>query len=168
MKIFKLAIISIVGLFLVITAMSLLLPSTVIISRAININQPFNVVYPLVNNVHQWQKWMDLYDSSQVKTSGITSGKGASISLGDLRIKIFDTTSHSISAYWQTGDNKPLPGKIDVIANDSTGPVTVQWQFTQTVKWYPWQKFATIVSDQALGPTMEKSLDNLKKLAEDE
>jgi hypothetical protein len=35
------------------------------------------------------------------------------------------------------------------------------------LKWYPWEKFASIIFDRQLGPYMERSLGNLKKLAED-
>jgi hypothetical protein len=38
----------------------------------------------------------------------------------------------------------------------------VQWYFDFRLKWYPWEKFGSIVFDQQLGPSMESSLENLR------
>lgn len=47
------------------------------------------------------------------------------------------------------------------------GSVTVvQWYFDFTFKWYPWEKFSSIIYDKQLGPQMEQSLLNLKRLLE--
>jgi hypothetical protein len=45
---------------------------------------------------------------------------------------------------------------------------TVQWYFDFVFRWYPWEKFSSIVYDKQLGPAMEKSLNNLKDLIEKE
>jgi len=42
----------------------------------------------------------------------------------------------------------------------------VQWQFEQKLKWYPWEKFASLMSDKIMGPMMEANLDELRKLVE--
>jgi hypothetical protein len=42
----------------------------------------------------------------------------------------------------------------------------LQWYFDIKLRWYPWEKFGSIVFDKQLGPPMEKSLGNLKKLLE--
>ncbi len=166
MKIIKLAAISIVGFFLLLTAFSLLLPSKVIISRAIDINAPLDTVYNMVNDLSKWQLWMDNYDSTPATLSPITSGTNASIKMGLVKVVINKAKPKQIEATWQSGENTPLPGSFNFISNDNFGHITLQWQFIQKVKWYPWEKFATIVSDNALGPYMEKSLDNLKKQVE--
>jgi hypothetical protein len=44
----------------------------------------------------------------------------------------------------------------------------VQWYFDFVFRWYPWEKFSSIVYDKQLGPAMEKSLNNLKDLIEKE
>ena len=59
MRLIKLGIISVVVLFGLITAMSMLLPSQVIISRAIDINRPLVTVYEAVTDLSKWKGWMD-------------------------------------------------------------------------------------------------------------
>jgi hypothetical protein len=41
----------------------------------------------------------------------------------------------------------------------------VQWYFDFEVNWYPWEKFGSILFDRQLGPSMERSLETLKKNA---
>jgi hypothetical protein len=48
----------------------------------------------------------------------------------------------------------------------SNGYTVVQWYFEFKVKWYPWEKFASILFDRQVGPTMERSLDKMKTLVE--
>jgi hypothetical protein len=81
-------------------------------------------------------------------------------------VTIKEALPGKIKALWQTGKKDPVEGEFNFFAKDSAAPITLQWNFTQKVKWYPWQKFASIVSDKTLGPFMEKSLENLKKEAE--
>jgi len=44
---------------------------------------------------------------------------------------------------------------------------TTQWYFDFYFKWYrPWEKFGSIIYDKQMGPSMEKSLTQLKALVE--
>jgi hypothetical protein len=53
------------------------------------------------------------------------------------------------------------------LIGDSLQKVTVvQWQFEQKIKWYPWEKFGSMMNDKILGTMMEKNLGNLRKLIE--
>ena len=164
MKIVKLAFFSVVILFLVITAMSLLLPSTIIISRAVDINRPADSIRPLVGDVKNWPGWMENFTNATVSTT--TSGSGAHIIANKVKVTILTADSSQVKANWQAGNSRSLQGQFNFVRSESDEITTVQWQFTQHLKWYPWEKFASIVSDKALGPQMEKSLDNLKSLAE--
>ena len=81
MRIIKLGLISAVFLFLVVTAISLLLPSTVNISRAIDVNAPFDTVYTNLNDLSNWKKWIAGYDSINTTISQPSTGKGAVINM---------------------------------------------------------------------------------------
>jgi hypothetical protein len=166
MRFLKLGIISVVFFALLLTAISLLLPSTIHISRAIDINAPAEVVYANVNNFANWKKWYADYDSSASVLSANTTGASAGLTIKKTSIKILESSPKQVKAIWQSENNNPLPGEFNFISQDSSSNMTIQWRFTQTVKWYPWQKFASIISDKAIGPAMEKSLENLKNVSE--
>ena len=167
MRLVKLGIISVVVLFGLITAMSMLLPTQVIISRAIDINKPMDSVYEVVTNLNRWHGWMDYYDAAVTSFSTPAKGKGAYIKMGKVRVDITAIEADKMDGIWQSADNRPLPGSFNFVSSNNRQTVTVQWQFIQKVAWYPWEKFASITSDKVIGPYMEKSLDNLKKLLED-
>ncbi len=165
MRIIKLGLISAVFLFLAVTAISLLLPSTINISRAIDVNAPLYSVYANINNLTKWKNWLANYDSAKVSTSENPVGKGATITINKTIVTITANNPDKIETLWLSG-SKSLIGEFNFIKHDNSSQVTVQWHFIQHVRWYPWEKFASIVSDKVMSPTMEKSLDNLKKLVE--
>jgi hypothetical protein len=165
MRFLKLAAISVVVLFLLITAMASLLPSTVHVSRAIDIDAPFDSIYANINDVTRWKHWIAHYDSSKASVSTHTIGKGAAITINNTRVSVLNSSKEKITTSWQTG-SKSLDGEFNFFVQPGSTLVTVQWHFIHHVRWYPWEKFASIVSDKVMGPMMEQSLDNLKKVVE--
>lgn len=166
MRFIKLGLISIVFFFLLLTAFSLLLPSQTNISRAIDINASADQVYNYVNDISKWKTWYADYDSSKASFYSKTIGKGASLTMYKTTVTLRETLPGKIKVVWQTGENKPVEGEFNFFAKDSGAPTTLQWNVIQKVKWYPWEKFASIVSHKTIGPFMEKSLENLKKEVE--
>ena len=166
MRFIKLGLISIVFFFLLLTAFSLLLPSQTNISRAIDINAPAASVFPYINDMSKWKKWYADYDSSNTSLAQTRVGKGAILTTNKTTITIQSNSPEKIKAVWQTGENNPVQGEFNFISRNADSSMTLQWNFIQKVKWYPWQKIASIVSNKTIGPFMEKSLENLKREAE--
>ncbi len=166
MRFVKLGLISILFFGLLLTAISLLLPSSTNISRAIDINASADTVFSYINDIKKWKHWYTNFDSSKASFSPTTVGKGASVTIDKTSITIEETTSRKIKAVWQSGRNNPFVGEFTFFPKDSASVVTLQWNFIQKVKWYPWQKFASIVSNKTTSSFMEKSLENLRKEVE--
>lgn len=143
-----------------------MLPSQTNISRAIDINAPADTVYDYVNNIAKWNTWYADYDSFNTSWSSKTVGKGAALNINKTTVTLQQALPGKIKAVWQTGKSNQVEGEFNFIAKDSGSSMTLQWNFIQKVKWYPWEKFASIVSHKTIGPFMEKSLENLKKEAE--
>jgi len=162
MRFLKLGIISVVFFALLLTGISLLLPSTIFISRAVDINAQVDSVYVNVSNLANWRNWYADYDSSTAGLTAATTGVGATLTMQKVTVKIVEVKPEKVKAVWQNGNNLQLPGEFNFISQPGSTQMTLQWIFTHKVKWYPWQKFASIISDKAIGPTMEKSLENLK------
>jgi uncharacterized protein YndB with AHSA1/START domain len=171
MRFIKLGLISIVVLFLIITAISALIPSSVTITRTINIDAPIDSVYNNINDPNKWSRWLSNSDSAKFTITGSSVGKGSHVTIdytgstNKTDIDILESSPTEIKMLWHTGEAKPLTDDFYLITKPGT-PVTLQWEFIQKVKWYPWEKFSLIFSDKAFGPFMEKSLDNLKQLLE--
>ncbi len=124
MRVVKLGIISVIVFSIILLLFSLLIPSTVRISRAINIYAPKASIYPLVADQKNRVKWSELNISN----------------------------------------NKRVQDSFHL--EESAGITVVQWYFDFKLNWYPWEKFGSITFDKQVGPVMEQSLNNLKKLVE--
>lgn len=161
MKAIKLALISIVALFFVLCFFSLMMPSTVIVSRAVDINAPVDSIKFHVADLNQWILWVKGMDSKTVK---ISSAKEAD--LGRQHLLIQNITDSSVVSIWTSPASTVQESTIRFIPAKERNLTIVQWQFVQKLHWYPWEKFGSFMNDKILGPMMEQNLQNLKLLSE--
>ncbi len=159
MRFIKLLIISVVVLFLILTAFSSLLPSTVRISRAIDISDSPGHVLLKIKNMKEWVNWNEYIKSLPVKDLAADS-----IHSNELSVSLISFSDSSVATNWRQQNRKSFPCIFNLISNKSI--TTVQWYFEFSIKWYPWEKFGSIIYDKELGPQMEKSLLNLKQMIE--
>ena len=141
-RVLKLGFISLIVIFIILYLMSLLIPSTVRVSRAINIEADKKFVYPLLADTVNWKKWNDLKNDK-------------------IKIDLLPSDSNLLHSKWSYG-NREISGFYRL---EKIGDVTVvQWYFEFGLKWYPWEKFGSITFEKQFGPPMERSLINLKNL----
>ena len=163
MRFFKLAIISVIVIFIILTAMSSLLPSQILVSRAVDIKGSVNQIRENLFELNNWKLWMT--DAQGQKTNHSYNSTDGSLVIGPTTIDILSTTDSALSTEWKSKSS--MTGLFRIINHHTPDSViTVQWQMEQDVKWYPWEKFASITKDELWGGSMEKSLENLKLLVE--
>jgi hypothetical protein len=168
MRFIKLGLISIILFFLVLTGLSLLFPSHQRISRAINIAAPREKVYAALSDLHAWDSWNRFVTNVPLTRRSISSpssGKGAALRSDQLIITITGAGPDSVIIDWDQSHGKRFIGGLNLLQlyPDS---LTVQWWFDFHFRWYPWEKFGSLVYDQKLGPVMEESLADLKRFLE--
>lgn len=160
MRLIKLALISAIVLFGLITLMSSFLPSHIRISRAIDINAAGNKVYNQLASIKQWEQWNEYirsYHNKKIEEN--------SLSADEVTVIINSRTNSLVTSQWQQSSGNKFGSGFAIITQDGTH-TTLQWYFDFHLSWYPWEKFQSIIYDQQLGPVMEKSLANVKKIAE--
>lgn len=148
MRLIKLVLISAVVFFLLLTAMSLLIPSNIRISRAIDIRSASRDVYPYLKDQSKWPLWNAYFKDSSKK----------------FKVSTISSTDSLVLTRWKSGDKTFQSGMA--VYNQVEGTVTVQWYFDFTLSWYPWEKIASIIYDGQLGTPMQESLTELKTLVE--
>jgi len=142
MKLIKLGLISVLVFALILTGISLLIPSTVRISRAVNIESAD--VAKTIADLHTWPQWNEMYsDNADVRIVSVQPGE--------------------IRTEWVYRNNH-VPGNFRI--EEASGVSVVQWYFDFRLGRSPWKKFGSILFDKQFGPPMERSLNNLKKLVE--
>ncbi len=163
MRFIKLILISVVALFVLMLFFSILMPSTVLVSRAIDINAPLDSIRYRVSDLNQWVYWVKGMRSNNVN---IESAKKAQ--LGNSIVTVIALTDSSVVMNWETNSSAIQKSTMRLISHPGTTVSTVQWQFEQHLNWYPWEKLGSFMNDKILGPMMEQNLLNLKHWAENQ
>lgn len=161
MRFIKLFVVSAIVIFLILLAFSLLLPSHVRISRAINIAAPVEKITPYISNLEQWNRWNAILADTSIKTIAVSSEQ---ITTNRFNIQLVTAKSDSVSTNWLQPNGKQFSGNFSLMPSDKL--TIVQWYFDFHLRWYPWEKFSSIIYDERMGPGMEKSLTQLKALVE--
>jgi hypothetical protein len=162
MKLLRLVFFSIISLFAIASFIGLLLPSAVLVSRAVNITAPKDSIMPYLKSIERWEDWMDgMKQSSAVKVSSPTHAD-----LAGTLVDITNITDTTVVSSWTTKSGNQQTSTIHVIGDATQKTMIVQWQFEQKINWYPWERFGSMMNDKILGTMMERNLGNLKKLSE--
>ncbi len=159
MKFLKLGFISAVVLFFIVTCMGLLLPANVVVSRAVDITASKDSVFKMMTNINNWKYWV-----TGLKKDGIVITSDKDANLFGTKVEIISTNNYVVVSKW-TGKNGTVQESIMRVIQDSTSSNTIaQWQFTEHLKWYPWQRFGSMMNEAVMGTQLETNMAQLKKL----
>jgi len=168
-KIFRLVFFSFLFLFLLVTGISLFIPSHIRISKAIDIAATADTILSQLNEPARWKNWFPGLGSSKLfYEAGIVKGLIIDDSSGQY-IKIIETKNDEIITELRSGSKKIVSG-WKIISNDrsdtTTLHTTLQWYMDFQLRWYPWEKFSSLLFEKSYGLRMEEGLNNIKKIAE--
>jgi hypothetical protein len=152
MRLIKLAILSFIFLFLIITAISLLIPSHIRISKAINIAPPKDSIFALIKDAKSWPQWHPAF----MPTDSFRK-------IPQIQIIPVTTNDSELVFQLKQQDKRPVLNGWKIYEHASTDSLTLQWYMDFHLKWYPWQKFGSLIYENTYGVMMEQGLGNLKK-----
>lgn len=165
MRIFRFLIISVFVLFIIITIISLFIPSHVRISRGIQINSQKDAVMSQVGSVANWKNWYPGADSLKLYYEANVI-KGLVLDEHKKQYLVFrEKKSDEVTAEFVL-PNKKIPTGWLVATNVGSSSVTVQWYMDFYLRWYPWEKFTSFMFEKVYHPQLQQGLDNLKRLLE--
>ena len=148
MKFIKLAFISFVLLFGLLTAISLLIPSTVRISKAIDLRAPKDSVRSLLTDTAQWRVWHPAYQNNQKQQASI---------------QITSVTDNGVTATISSPGKNSLINGWQFYHHGDRESYTLQWYIDFKLRWYPWEKFGSLFYEATYGKMLETGLSNIKK-----
>ncbi len=155
MRLIKLALISIVILFAMATLFSLLIPSDIRISKAINVSATRDSVLQLVGNRERWKEWHPAFKP------GDSTRNFARITYNTIT-----QNDSSVVMELSQGDKDPVINGWNMYEYEGVDSVTVQWYMDFHLEWYPWQKMGSLFYENTYGIMMQEGLDQLKKRVE--
>ncbi len=165
MRFVKLAIISIIFFSILITGISLFFPSHVRISKAIDISTNKDSLMNQISDAANWKKWYPGADTLELL---LTDGKAHGLLLDNLEgiITITNISDSSVvAATAGPGIREAITG-WNIFPGRMPNSFTVQWYMDFHLRWYPWEKFSSLLLEKRYGAMMEQGLNNLKTLLE--
>ena len=158
----RLVIGSIVILSLIVLFLFALFPSTVSVTRMVLINSPEEKILNKISDLRTWKSWNEFVNSPVAKNSLLTKPDTAwtdYLRVGGNEISLTGVDRDHVYTLWTRG-NRMFTGQF--IKKNKKGPPIVIWTMNFNIKWYPWEKLASMFYDKQLGPLMEKSLVQLR------
>ncbi|HEY8734093.1 MAG TPA: hypothetical protein VIL90_05965 [Puia sp.] len=157
----KLVIGSLVIFSLVLLFLFALFPSDVSVSRVIRIRNSRAIVYRKIADLRNWE-WNDLlYDSIARPVSYAKNEVDSNyIHLPVIQVDLLKAVPDTVVTRWRHG-NKSFMGIF--ILKERDGLTDLEWTLRFHVKWYPWDKMASMFYEKQIGPEVEKSLLHLRK-----
>lgn len=164
MRLVKLAIISIIFFSLLITGISLFFPSHIRISKAIDISTSKDSLMSQIADAAKWKNW---YPGADTSTPFFVEGKIKGITTKNREDLVITAINDSAVLTASMGTHSKKGGSgWNIFPGRNPNSFTVQWYMDFHLRWYPWEKFSSLLLEKRYGPMMEEGLARLKTLLE--
>lgn len=164
MNFIKLAFLSFLFLFVLITGISLFIPSAVRISKAVNIQAELDSVYREVSIIQNWKNWHPVL--KDLPAENFIYLEDGSMQVKDNFLRIIQKNKSELIAEFKKEGGRPLVSGMKLISHPLVDSITLQWYMDFKLRWYPWEKFRSLFYENIYGVQMEQGLSNLKQLME--
>jgi hypothetical protein len=162
MRLIKLAILSFVFLFLLITIISLFIPGDIRISKAINVAAGDSTTFGNVDDLQKWKIWhpalKDLPEN-EIKSSA------DNLVVRNTIISVVQRKKDEVITEMSTPNSRYIESSLRLIRHINSDSATLQWYMQFKLRWYPWEKFKSLFYENIYGVQMEQGLANLKQLS---
>jgi hypothetical protein len=157
----KLIIASILVFSVVILFLFALFPTDVSVTRRVLIRSSREQVYKKIDDMREWDSWNEfLVAAFDKKIYTLVKTDSIHIHRESVMVEVVRATPDSVLTYWEHG-KKSFTGNF--VMTEMNGQVMLEWTLYFHLRWYPWEKLASMFYERQLGPVMEKSLVNLQK-----
>jgi hypothetical protein len=128
----------------------------------VQINRPKIEVRNKIADLREWKSWNELIMNGLDNMKKIYAPlkiDSSHIQKGNFMIDLLKAVPDTVITIWQQ-EKRSFTGNYILTGTDQQ--VVLEWTLHFHIKWYPWEKLASMFYDKQLGPVMEKSLLNLR------
>jgi|HubBroStandDraft_6_1064221.scaffolds.fasta_scaffold1033992_1 hypothetical protein len=157
----KLIIASLIIFSFVILFLFALFPSDISVSRLIQIRTSKVQLYKKIEDLREWNSWNDFFYNSYAGSVSYAHGRMDSNYIDKIyvQVELLKATPDTVITRW-SNRNKFFIGEF--VLKEEKGQMVLEWTLKFHIKWYPWEKLASMFYDKQLGPQMENSLLRLR------
>lgn len=164
MRLLRFAFLNVLVFGLILTIVSLFFPSHIRVSKALDINAPKDSVWTMLHHPENWKKWYPGADSAALYyengvVKGIATAQNQALVIGS-------ETDSSIVLYQIDTRKRNAVSGWNIYPSSNPNTITLQWYMDFHLKWYPWEKYSSILLEKRYAPTMERGLTKLKGILE--
>ena len=152
MRLIKLAFISVLILFGILTGISLFIPSHIRLTKVIAIRPEKDSIFSLVKNKKEWVRWHPSFINGQQNDM-----------FARIKVKVLSEKDSLLTMQWQQEGKKSLNMGWQLMRTNNIDPATLQWFMDFKPSWYPWEKFGSLFYENNYGAMMEQGLINIKR-----
>jgi hypothetical protein len=156
----KLIIASLIIFSLIILFLFALFPSDISVSRVVQIRASPGLVQKKISDLREWGTWNEMLTGNQGQNKNQSANTDSNyINRGVVSIEILKSVKDTVITRWKNGE-KSFTGIY--ILTEMNGQSVLEWTLHFHLRWYPWEKLASMFYDKQLGPIMENSLLKLR------
>ncbi len=153
MRVIKLALISFIFLFGIITIISLFIPSDIRLSKIIYIKSEKDSIFSIIRNKDQWFRWHPAFTDLEDNQENFVK----------INSRILFQNDSVLKMQWQQKDKKIINTAWQLHTEPGKEYGSLQWYIDFHHSWYPWEKFGSLFYEGNYGRMMEQGLYNIKK-----
>lgn len=161
-----------ITVFGIIFLLSLFLPSTVTVSKTIDINASAETVKQQIIDFYQWKNWYPAFQDKNITVvkNPVLNSSLSSVILTDTSGKkmtfiLADTAQNKINIKVQ-GSSSTIVDYQFLLIHKSDNETELTWNISVHMGWYPWKKIQGIFLDKFSGDQYVAALKDLKNVAE--
>lgn len=162
MRYIKLILISAVVFFTMACIVSFFIPSRIRVFRMTSLANDRDTVLNQVRDLSQWKKWYPGFENERLSGEVIENGRVVRAVAGDVVLTVNESTDSSVVVAMQTG-SRPVICGWQINKDERNDSLALQGYMDFELKWYPWEKFSSLMLDKSYGDLISRGLYDLKK-----
>lgn len=162
MKYIRLVILSGIAFFLLACIVSFFIPSHIRVFRMVSIANSNDSALNKVRDLGQWNRWYPGFEKVQLRDITRQDGRVVKATADDVLLQIKESTDSAVVVTMQRNNNRPVISGWQVNTDYRNDSLALQGYMDFKLKWYPWEKFASLMLDKSYGDRIMEGLNNLK------
>jgi len=161
MRFIKLILISAFVFFAMACIVAFFIPSRIRVFRMTGLANGRDSVLNQVRDLSQWKKWYPGFENIVLTEELVRDGRVVKATANGIRLAVNESTDSSVVVSMQKGSSPVISG-WQINKDERNDSLALQGYMDFELKWYPWEKFSSLMLDKSYGDLISRGLQDLK------